>query len=142
MNDKPVIIGGLAVFVAAVAFPVWYAAATGGAGPRPELELPAGESNCVEDKAYMTANHMKLLYQWRNSVVREGRRTYLSSSGRRFTISLSNTCLKCHAKKAGFCDRCHDYVSVKPRCWNCHVDPNKGLQEIRQWSTAGGIFSR
>ena len=28
----------------------------------------------------------------------------------------------CHANKAEFCDRCHNYAAVKPYCWDCHID--------------------
>ncbi|MEW6356183.1 MAG: sulfate reduction electron transfer complex DsrMKJOP subunit DsrJ [Planctomycetota bacterium] len=124
MKDKPVIIAGLVVFLAAATFPVWYNPATGGTGPRPRPEPPAGETKCVEDKAYMTANHMKLLHEWRETVVREGGRFYTShASGEQHEMSLVRTCLRCHANKETFCDRCHNYVDVHPRCWDCHVAP-------------------
>jgi hypothetical protein len=40
-------------------------------------------------------------------------------------MSLSNTCLDCHSNKAEFCDRCHNYASVSPYCWDCHIDNPK-----------------
>jgi hypothetical protein len=124
MNDKAIIIAGLVVFLAAVTLPVWLTPVAGGAGPRQLPELPAGETNCVEDKAYMTANHMQLLYEWRDAVVREGERLYASTStGEQFEMSLTKTCLGCHTDREVFCNRCHDYADVRPVCWNCHVDP-------------------
>ncbi|MHC4601618.1 MAG: sulfate reduction electron transfer complex DsrMKJOP subunit DsrJ [Planctomycetota bacterium] len=123
MSDKTIIIAGLAVFVVAAAFPLWYTTAAGGSTPRPELELPVGESRCVMDKTYMAANHMQLLNEWRNAVVRRGERFTTGASGEKYEMSLVNTCMKCHTNKATFCDRCHDYADVAPDCWDCHVEP-------------------
>jgi len=126
MKDKPVILAGLAVFVAAVTFPVWYNPAVGGRGPRAQPEPPAGERRCVEGKEYMTSNHMKLLYAWRKAVVRGGERYYTSrATGERYEMSLTKTCLGCHTNRKTFCDRCHDYMDVRPRCWECHVTPER-----------------
>ncbi|MGD8893899.1 MAG: menaquinol oxidoreductase, partial [Desulfobacterales bacterium] len=36
-----------------------------------------------------------------------------------------NTCLDCHEEKAEFCDKCHNYASVSPYCWECHIDPKE-----------------
>ncbi len=121
MSDKGVITAGLVVLVAVVTLPFWYAfAPTGDAAP-PDLVLPTDGSQCVEDRAYMRANHMDLLNQWRNSVVREGGREYTSESGQRFEMSLTKTCLSCHDDRDAFCTKCHDYVNVEPLCWECHV---------------------
>ena len=70
----------------------------------------------------MTAEHMQLLDQWRHNVVRNGQREFVNLEGKAFNMSLSNTCLDCHANKAEFCDRCHDYASVDVYCWDCHID--------------------
>ena len=124
MNDKPVIIAGLVIFLVAATFPIWYTYGAGGAGPRPQPELPEGETKCVEDKAFMTGNHMKLLYEWRNAVVRDARKTPYKSeaSGEQHEKSLTKTCLKCHTSRDTFCNPCHDYADVRPNCWTCHVD--------------------
>lgn len=123
MNDKVKIAVGLLLFLAAVTFPFWYTAARGGEKTRPELQLPAGESGCVESKEFMAAEHMQLLDEWRNAVVREGRTTYKSkTNGKTFTMSLTKTCLRCHESRAEFCDRCHAYADVRPYCWDCHTD--------------------
>ena len=42
-----------------------------------------------------------------------------------FVMSLSNTCLDCHSNKADFCDKCHNYASVRPYCWDCPSEPPK-----------------
>lgn len=123
MNDKPVVIAGLVVFIVLVTFPIWYALGAGGDRARPTLELPPEGSKCVEDKQYMAANHMDLLNQWRDAVVREGEHYYTSTSGEQHVMSLTGTCIGCHSNREAFCNRCHDYVNVEPSCWDCHVDP-------------------
>ena len=60
---------------------------------------------------------------WRDEVVRVNQRTFEAPDGREWEKSLTRTCLACHAEKAEFCDKCHDYLGVQPYCWDCHVDP-------------------
>jgi hypothetical protein len=72
---------------------------------------------------YMRTSHMDLLIDWRDRVVRENVRTWSAPDGRTHPIGLTGTCLRCHASKAEFCDRCHTYAGVAPSCWDCHVDP-------------------
>ena len=130
MNDKKWIKLGLIIFVALFTFPLWYnlGLKAGKAAPAPLLELTekakAAEA-CVRSTDYMKAEHMKVLDLWRHSVVRNAERIYVNSKGQEFTMSLSNTCLDCHSNKAEFCDRCHDYASVRPYCWDCHIDNPK-----------------
>ncbi len=123
MRDKGTIIGGLFIFLALVTFPIWYAFGAAGDGAPPDLELPTGEMNtpCVEDRAFMRANHMDLLEQWREAVVRRGETEYTSSSGKKYTMSFTGTCLKCHSNREAFCDKCHNYAGVEPNCGDCHV---------------------
>lgn len=119
---------GLVVFLVLVGFPVWYSASQGQSGYRPELVYPEGETQCVESKDYMRSLHMDLLNDWRDDVVRKGVRTYVSeANGHSYDMSLQNTCMKCHDNKDTFCDRCHNYVGVKPKCWECHVEPGGGV---------------
>jgi hypothetical protein len=73
----------------------------------------------------MRAEHMQILDLWREVVVRGGQRTYTNPKGKEFVMSLSNTCLDCHSNKADFCDKCHNYASVRPYCWDCHIEPPK-----------------
>lgn len=124
-RDMGRIVFGLVIFLALVSFPIWFSATQGRTDYRPELEYPVGETSCVESKEYMRSDHMDLLNEWRNSVVREGVRSYTSTEAHHteYDMSLQNTCMKCHANKANFCDRCHDYVGVSPKCWECHVEP-------------------
>ncbi len=126
MYDKGKVIAGLVIFVVLITFPFWYN--LGKAAPAPELKIgPKAEAAkaCIESKEYMKAEHMQILNDWRDTVVRDAKRIYVSSSGKQFNMSLSNTCLDCHSEKAEFCDKCHNYASVSPYCWDCHVDPKE-----------------
>jgi len=126
MYDTGKIIPGLAVFVGLVTSPFWYNPVFGSGEPGPpKLEKPAVAKKCVEDTAFMRSSHMQLLLEWRETAVREGRRTVATAEGE-IDKSLTNTCLACHGKHEAFCDRCHAYVDVKPFCWDCHLDaPDK-----------------
>jgi len=128
MYDKGKVIAGLVIFVVLITFPLWYN--LGKAAPAPELKLGAkakAAEACVESTEYMRAEHMQILNDWRDTVVRDAKRTYVNSSGKKFEMSLSNTCLDCHSEKAEFCDKCHTYASVAPYCWDCHVDPKEAM---------------
>jgi len=70
---------------------------------------------------------MKLLKQWRDEAVREGKTEYINSQGKSFDISLQ-TCLNCHHDPVSstsdqFCVSCHNYAAVKANCWSCHLQP-------------------
>jgi len=123
MYDAGKVIVGLVIFLALLTFPTWYNVATGQATYVPELEKPSKGEACVMDVEYMRASHMDLLNDWRDRVVRDGERVFTSPDGSKYNMSLTLTCLDCHDKKAGFCDQCHDYMSVDPYCWDCHVIP-------------------
>lgn len=120
---------GLVIFVVLVTFPLWYGAGKFSPAPALSLETPVinklENKKCVEDKAFMRADHMKMLNAWRDEVVREGQREYTAKDGRKFEKSLTGTCLQCHSNKEQFCDRCHNYVGAKPTCYNCHVIPEE-----------------
>ena len=127
MNDKSKIIAGIIIFFVVAAFPFWFNMFVEKT-PAPELVLTAkaqAAKVCVRDTAFMKANHMQLLNEWRNAVVRNAERIYVNAEGKEFNMSLSNTCLDCHSNKAEFCDRCHQYASIEPYCWDCHIDNPK-----------------
>lgn len=125
MHDAGKIIIGLVAFIALIAFPIWYNVATGKADYVPELEKPVKGDQCVADVEYMRASHMDMLDEWRDLVVREGKRIYTAPDGRKFNMSLTSTCLDCHSNKEAFCERCHTYMSVDPYCWDCHIIPEE-----------------
>ncbi len=131
MSDKPIIMAGLAVFMVLVTFPIWYAFVPGEEVAPPDRQSPKDGSRCVEGSVWMVENHMTLLNQWRYEVIREGDRTPYESEafGTLHKKSLTRTCMTCHSKKEmcdsngnTSCARCHDYVNVKPNCWDCHVE--------------------
>jgi hypothetical protein len=126
MRDKGRIILGLLVFLALATFPIWYNLGSGDSPRPPELRLPSGETECVRDTEFMRTDHMTLLMDWRDEVVRENDRIFTAQGGQRYYKSLSGTCLSCHDDKQAFCDKCHDYLGVKPYCWDCHVVPEGG----------------
>ena len=123
MYDGGKIVLGLAVFVLLFTFPFWYNIGNA-AYTKPKLELPKDAKECVEKTEWMRAEHMQLLNEWRDEAIREGHHTYKNMvTGKVYKKSLSKTCLKCHAQKDKFCDRCHESLSVHPYCWDCHVAP-------------------
>jgi hypothetical protein len=124
MHDGGKILTGLAAFVVVAALPFWHAA-IGGRSVKPEPKIVTQEKQCVASKEVMRATHMDMLNTWRNTVVRQGQRTYLASTGKTVTMSLSNTCMSCHPNKKEFCDTCHTYLAVSPYCWDCHVEPKE-----------------
>ena len=125
MRDRGLILAGLAVFLVLITFPVWYNFAGGRAPDVPKPVLPEDKTlQCVQDTAYMKRSHMDLLMTWRDKVVRENVRTFVAPDGKTYAMSLTKTCMKCHTSKADFCDKCHNYVAVKPYCWDCHIDPD------------------
>jgi hypothetical protein len=134
LYDGGKILIGLAVFLAFALFPFYYQGGKAAAKPEPKTDTPKimewekqyGKKECVESKAYMRAEHMQLLNNWRDAVVRQDNRGYLSSSNhKRFNMSLQNGCMNCHSNKKKFCDECHTYMSVTPYCWDCHIQPKE-----------------
>lgn len=134
MYDKEKVIVGLVIFVVLIAFPFLYN--LGKAAPAPELKLTdkaKAAKTCVRSKEFMKAGHMQLLDEWRDEVVRSGKRIYVNpQQGKEYDMSLSNTCLDCHSNKADFCDKCHNYASVSPYCWDCHLDNPKEFAKEKE----------
>jgi len=123
MYNAGKIIAGIILFVIIATSPLWYNVFTGKEGFVPELKLPVEQKQCIENTAYMKANHTDLLNKWKDNVVRKGMRTYTAQDGKIYTASLTMTCMKCHSNKAEFCDRCHNYAGITPKCWDCHNIP-------------------
>lgn len=146
MYDGGKIIAGLLIFLALVTFPFYYN--IGKVNAKPDLKydteaIKAAQAElgkkevCVEPRAFMRGGHMQLLNTWRDSVIRLGKREYTNSEGRHFNISLQNTCLKCHSNKKKFCDRCHNYMAVKPYCFDCHLVPKEPEEQAGAPKEAG-----
>jgi hypothetical protein len=122
MHDGGKIIAGLVVFLILVTFPIWSNLASGQAVDVPEPKIITDETECVAPTDYIRSSHMALLNEWRDLVVREGNRVYISASGNEHPMSLTDGCLNCHSNKTEFCDECHNYLGVKPYCWDCHLE--------------------
>jgi len=127
MGDKLRIVLGLAIFLVLAAFPIWYALGVVNDVSDPEfpsdLPLPTDCSQCVMDREYMVANHMDILAQWRDEVIRDGNSSPIEIEGKQYEKSLTKGCMKCHISRENFCTKCHDYANVQPTCWDCHLEP-------------------
>lgn len=123
MYNAGKIITGLVIFVFIFTLPLWWQAGKAAQVPKPEL--PKTEKMCVEDAEYMRTSHMQLLNDWRDAVVRDADRVYVGKDGKKYSMSLTNDCMKCHNDKKKFCDQCHDYLAVTPYCWDCHLTPEQ-----------------
>jgi hypothetical protein len=118
---------GIVLFVVLFTAPFWLNVGSD-KYVRPELALPANDTECIESREYMAGEHMQILDTWRDMALREEKRIYVSTSGKEWVISLQNTCMTCHANKVDFCDKCHTSNSVAPYCWDCHVEPRGNNQ--------------
>jgi len=126
MYDGGKIIIGLIIGLLILLFPFLYDGGKAAKVPEPELATVAKEAGqCILPKLEIRAEHMKLLDEWRQEVVRDAERVYMSADGRTFDKSLQNTCMNCHSNKSKFCDQCHTYMGVAPFCWDCHIAPKE-----------------
>ncbi|MEW5734571.1 MAG: sulfate reduction electron transfer complex DsrMKJOP subunit DsrJ [Thermodesulfobacteriota bacterium] len=138
MYNTGKIITGLVIFFVVFTFPFWFNGAKAVPAPKPSLDTPKinelkaasedGTVTCLMPTEYMKSEHMVILNEWRTADVRRADYT-ASYNGELYPMSLSKTCMECHSNKADFCDRCHNYASVTPYCWNCHVEPKKAEGE-------------
>ncbi len=134
LYDGGKILVGLAIFAAFVLFPFYSNIGKTHVKPDPKTDTPKilewekqyGKKECVESKEFMRAEHMVLVNNWRDSVVRDDNRIYTSETNhKQFNMSLQNGCMQCHSNKKKFCDDCHNYLAVKPYCWDCHITPKE-----------------
>ena len=81
MYDKGKVVIGLCILVALITSPFWYNLGKAAPAPEPKLsEKAKAAKECVMPKAYMTSEHMQLLNEWRDTVVRDGKRIFVNSS--------------------------------------------------------------
>ncbi|CAN2042705.1 Sulfate reduction electron transfer complex DsrMKJOP subunit DsrJ [Candidatus Magnetomoraceae bacterium gMMP-15] len=129
MYDKNAIVTGLVIFVIIMTIPIWYNIGRSTPPPEPKISDKAkAAKDCIAPGSFMKAEHMQILGDWRDAVVRDADRLYVAPNGKEYTISLStgeDSCMGCHVSKADFCDKCHDYASVDPYCWDCHIEPKE-----------------
>jgi hypothetical protein len=133
--DLKYILLGLVIFFGLVISPILPNLGKIVTAPSPKLDTPAilklaeKERQCVMPTPYMRANHMQMLIDWRQAAVRNADREFINPAGKKFTVSLSNTCMGCHSNKTQFCDQCHNYVAVTPNCWGCHLDKEQKVAQ-------------
>ena len=90
---------------------------SGEADARLFLERPDEEhEECVRETTYMRFQHMELLKQVREDVIRHGIRGEITLSG----------CRECHTSRERFCNKCHDAASLILDCFGCHYYPEPG----------------
>lgn len=134
MYDSPKVILGIIVFLLLFTSPLWVNIFSGQATDKLIIQYPTDTKECVYPTDYMKTEHMDVLDEWRDKVVREDQRFLLRNGkfvefrGKKMEMSLSHTCMKCHNNKSQFCDQCHNYLSVNPYCWDCHVAPKEVLK--------------
>jgi len=143
LYDGKYIFVGLIIFLALVIVPL--APNLGKTVPPPQRQLDTPvikklaekDRQCIMPTDWMRANHMQMLVDWRDNVVRTNEkgapngREFVTPDGKKYLASLTNTCLDCHSNKAQFCDQCHNYVAVAPTCWGCHLETGKKLAEAK-----------
>ena len=148
MTEKILIFSVLVVFLLGASFPFWQSIDP---DDFPKVAMETKGEQCVAPAEYMRKNHMLLLNNWRDSVVRDGERFHIMPDGSRVEKSLTKTCLGCHVSKKQFCEECHTYASVKPYCWECHVVPKSGghtelsgieTDEIKQLELLNNLLAR
>lgn len=118
------IIAGLVLFLGLLTYPFYSNMGRSIDKANPSLDTPVinqlEKKECVRPKEIMRTEHMKVLDEWRDTVVREGMRGTIVVAGRLYEQSLQNGCMLCHSNKKEFCTECHGYAGVKPYCWDCH----------------------
>jgi hypothetical protein len=118
------IIAGLVLFLGLLTYPFYSNMGKSIDKANPSLDTPVinqlEKKECVRPKEIMKTEHMKVLDEWRDAVVRDGMRGSMVLAGRVYEKSLQNGCLMCHSNRKQFCGECHGYAGVKPYCWDCH----------------------
>ncbi|MBR4741714.1 MAG: sulfate reduction electron transfer complex DsrMKJOP subunit DsrJ [Desulfovibrio sp.] len=125
MYNKTAVIVGIVILVVLLTSPFWVGI-FGTTYTTTGVTNPSDTQNCIENTDFMRAQHMRLLNEWRDEALRNENRTYIAKNGKKWEISLQNTCLKCHPNYSTFCEKCHLSNSVSPYCWTCHIIPTEG----------------
>jgi hypothetical protein len=120
--------GFLALLIALLALPAF-------AADLPHWPKPKGEA-CIASVEVMRRDHPDMLKHQRDDTLRLGIRGAKASL---------KACVECHASTATdghvvpinepgqFCRSCHDYVAVKPDCFECHATtPKAPVREARR----------
>lgn len=79
----------------------------------------------VKNEQEFREKHKQLLSEWKDTVVRDGKRIYVNKDGREIPISLENL-----ASQPQYCNACHEYAGIdQPNCWTCHVQPKEETEK-------------
>ena len=101
MSEKILVFAGLSLFVLGITFPFWQSIDP---DDLPKVAMETNGDQCVAPAEYMRKNHMLLLNNWKDSVVRDGNRFHIMPDGSSVEKSLTKTCLGCHVSKKQFCE--------------------------------------
>ena len=127
MYHKPYVILGIIGFLALLAMPYWVnAGSIKYEDIKEELAQPKGV-HCIKDVKWMSSYHMELLNEWRELAVRDGVRKYHTENGV-FNVTLTE-CWKCHDYE-NYCKKCHEFMEVRPVCWDCHYNPSLEVSTV------------
>ncbi len=127
MYHKPYVILGIVVFLIILATPYWVTAGNiKYEDIHKELAKPKGV-NCIMGVKWMASKHMELLNEWREIAVRKGVRKYKTENGV-FNVSLTE-CWRCHNYDE-YCKKCHEFMDVRPVCWDCHYNPGMKIPTV------------
>ena len=78
----------LALFLSLATYPIWKIQDQ---HSLPKVSMETKGDQCVAPADYMRENHMKLLEDWRDSVVRKGERFHIMPDGTKVEKSLTKT---------------------------------------------------
>ena len=84
------VIAGLVIFVVLITIPLWKNLGKTVPAPAPSLDTPvikqlaAKDKKCVMPTEWIRANHMQMLVEWRDNVVRDEEQKVTVSRGRDF----------------------------------------------------------
>jgi len=126
VNRTPWILSSVAIFAIVALGPFVINTATGHLlkgvdGPNPTPAMSGDE--CLRPADEMRAHHMNYLHSVMDSM------RHMWASGIDMGEASIETdfsfdkCQECHPTRGDFCDRCHDFVGVVPKCWECHDYP-------------------
>ena len=126
MRDFRLVAIGLTIFVILFTFPFWINLGKTSVQTQPPALLQDAKTMQeladklgVKDGAEFREKHRQVLSEWKQLVVRDGKRIFVTKDGREVPMSLENL-----ASQPQSCTVCHDYAGIKkPSCWDCHEEP-------------------
>ncbi len=121
---------GSLVFVVLATSPLWYNALSAASPDAPELAAADQRGDRVRrgDRVHAGEPHGSARRVARRRWCATATATYVSEpTGKDYEMSLTDTCMDCHANKAQFCDACHNYVGGRsPTAGTATWRPRRG----------------